>query len=460
MTDKSSSIKTFFAGLVDLKSGIDREGTILWIQNNKRMRGSNAWLLMCSIMIASLGLDMDSPAIIIGAMLISPLMSPILGVGMSIGMNDRQTLIISLKHFGVSIAIALITSYIYFWINPLAHETATKEIIDRTEPTLLAGIVAIFGGIAGIISASQKDKSNAIPGVAIATALMPPLCVAGYGLARAEYNIFIQAFYLFFLNSFFIAISTFVMIRYMKFPFRKYPNPRESRRTTILIALVSILLIIPSIYILNQVVNKRQQERIVEKFVEKHFGPEQNPQSIGYDYTKNDTSSILAIRLLGENIDTSQLHSYERLLSKAGVENTKIFLLQDETVDLDQFASLRSEISGYKKIVKQLELSENIKTEAEERVEQLSFQLDSLRRDTLPLHKFNHDITALRENIEHIDYGYVYHIENGQRQRRVVFFVKWKKKMTRLERTNELNLLENFFAGKCKGEAFDIVEKQ
>ena len=187
----------FAVDIFDLKTGMDREGAILEIRNNKRMQGANAWLLMCSIMVASLGLDLNSPAVIIGAMLISPLMAPILGVGLSIGINDRDMLMISLRHFLIAIGISLATSYIYFKLTPIGQ--TTPEILNRTAPTFLDALVAFFGGLAGIISNTRKDKSNAIPGVAIATALMPPLCVTGFGLASGDWKVTINSFYLFFL---------------------------------------------------------------------------------------------------------------------------------------------------------------------------------------------------------------------------------------------------------------------
>ena len=451
-----SSFGKFFSSLVDLQEGIDREGTIVWIKNNKRMLGANAWLLMCSIMIASLGLDLDSPAIIIGAMLISPLMSPILGVGMGIGTNDRESLFISLKHFGVSIAIAIITSFIYFWINPLGHVTATKEIIDRTEPTLLAGMVAIFGGVAGIISASRKDQSNAIPGVAIATALMPPLCVAGYGLARGEYNIFWNAFYLFFLNSFFIAISTFALIRYMKFPFKVYLNDKESRRTTIVIVVVSILLTIPSIYILNKVYIKKQHEQLVSNFISANFGDDDNPQCLGYSYTESDTSRILAIKLLGKQIDEKQIKSYERELTKSGVKKTKIFPIQDETVDLKLFDKLQKEINGYQQIATQLKLTSTEKTRAEKEIQSLQMELDSIRGDTLPIYQINTHVTSLLDHIESLSYAFKFTPVNGMIERQNVFYVKWKKRTRVSQQKEELQKLRTYLTKTFPNQPFEI----
>ncbi len=178
---------SFWRRLVDLTEGLDREGAVFSIKNNRRMEGANAWMLMCSIMIASLGLDLNSPAVIIGAMLISPLMSPILGIGLSVATNDYDTLIQSVKQFSVAIGIAIVTSTIYFKLTPLGDPT--NEILSRTSPTLLDVLIGFFGGIAGIISVSRKDQTSAIPGVAIATALMPPLCVTGFGLASGNMNI-------------------------------------------------------------------------------------------------------------------------------------------------------------------------------------------------------------------------------------------------------------------------------
>ena len=176
-------IRIFLKERFDLNEGeASEKQTIEEIKKGVIFKGANLWILIFAIMVASVGLNINSTAVIIGAMLISPLMSPILGVGLGVSINDRETLFQALKHFFISIIIALITSTVYFWLTPLG--TFTDMIEARTAPTFLDGLVAIFGGLAGIISITRKDKSNAIPGVAIATALMPPLCVTGYGIAN------------------------------------------------------------------------------------------------------------------------------------------------------------------------------------------------------------------------------------------------------------------------------------
>ena len=207
---------------------MDRWGTVMSIRDGIYLKGSNIWLLISAIAIASIGLDVSSPALLIGAMLISPLMSPILGIGLSIGINDRKTLFGSLKSFGTAVLVSLTTSVIYFSLSPIG--TATPEMLSRTSPTVLDVMVAFFGGIAGIVAGSRKDKSAAIPGVAIATALLPPLCVAGFGIAHGDLKIFLGSFYLFFLNSVFISLATYVIVRLLKFPYKEHLSHADKKK--------------------------------------------------------------------------------------------------------------------------------------------------------------------------------------------------------------------------------------
>ncbi|WP_460879233.1 DUF389 domain-containing protein [Pontibacter rugosus] len=184
------SLKKLLDNIFNIQHETDEPGTIREINDKIPIRGNNTWMLICSAMLASIGLDTGSGAVIIGAMLISPLMSPILGVGLSVGINDREMLVDSLKNLALAAVAGLIVSALYFSVTPLGEPT--NELLARTQPTLLDVLVAIFGGVAGIISISRSDRSNAIPGVAIATALMPPLCTAGYGLASGRIDFFLE----------------------------------------------------------------------------------------------------------------------------------------------------------------------------------------------------------------------------------------------------------------------------
>ena len=274
----------FIKDLTDLKDGLDKEGTIINIKNNKKMKGANAWLLMCSIFIASLGLDLNSPAVIIGAMLISPLMAPILGIGLAVGINDRNTLVISAQHLVIAIVIALLSSTVYFLLSGVLGIGGgfTDEIRGRTSPSVLDAMVALIGGFAGIISSSRKDKSNAIPGVAIATALMPPLCVTGYGLANLfRYglregsldfgSIMFNSFFLFFLNATLVALATYLIVRFMDFPRRTFTSLKEEMKTKRVLYFISALLLGISIYTSNRIINENRDKESINQFVEDNF---------------------------------------------------------------------------------------------------------------------------------------------------------------------------------------------
>ena len=206
--------------IFNIRTGTDYDKTHAAVTENIGIKGANVWLMICSALLASIGLDTNSTAVIIGAMLISPLMSPILGVGYSIGVHDKEIFLRAVRNLAYATFFSLLTAFLYFLITPLGQPTS--EILARTKPTLLDIGVAFFGGVAGIVSLSRKESTIALPGVAIATALMPPLCVAGFGLATGRWEIFGGAFYLFFINAAFIAWSTFLIVKLLQFPIKSY----------------------------------------------------------------------------------------------------------------------------------------------------------------------------------------------------------------------------------------------
>ena len=210
-------IYTYVVDLVKLNEDTDVDSTIMSIKKAVEFRGVNTWILAFAIIVASVGLNVNSTAVIIGAMLISPLMGPINGIGLAIGISDSELLRKSLKNLLVMVVISLLASSSDFLLTPLSD--AQSELLARTTPTIFDVFIAFFGGFAGIVAISRKDQPfTVISGVAIATALMPPLCTAGYGIGTGQMQFFIGALYLFFINSFFIALATFIMVRYLKFP--------------------------------------------------------------------------------------------------------------------------------------------------------------------------------------------------------------------------------------------------
>ena len=404
----------FFKKLISLREGLDREGTIANIRNNKRMQGANAWLLMCSIMIASLGLDLDSQAIIIGAMLISPLMSPILGIGLGIGTNDRQMLLVSFRHFSIAFAIAVITSTFYFFFTPIGN--VTDEILRRTEPTFLDVLVAFFGGIAGIISGSQKDKSSALPGVAIATALMPPLCVTGFGIATwlkisigwADGTNFsagpfiINSFYLFHLNAFFVAFATFIIVRHLRFPLRAYDNRKRKRRTQLIISMISLLLALPSFYLMGSVITKAQDERSKEQFIGRYFKDDAKYIDESLLVNVGDRKKLI-IKVYGTNYLQENIAEYQAGLKECGLEDTDLEIIPTTEIDLNSFRSLQAQVKGIN-----TELEDRIK-EAQQNEIQRNAKINSLTQklDSIQLHeKFHADLESqidiFIDDIDHI----------------------------------------------------------
>lgn len=246
----------------------DAESTIEGIKKDIEFRGFNLWILVFSIVIASIGLNVDSTAVVIGAMLISPLMGPIMGIGLGVGINDASTVRKSLTNLGVAAGIAVLSSAIYFLISPI--DEAGSELFARTNPTFLDVLVALFGGLTGILAGSRKEKNNVIPGVAIATALMPPLCTAGFGLANGQWEYFFGAFYLFLINAILIATSTTLVVRYLNFPQATFVDPTRERKYKRYFAVALLALVIPSGWIFYKTVSETVVTSRINGYVAEH----------------------------------------------------------------------------------------------------------------------------------------------------------------------------------------------
>lgn len=395
------SVVEWFDQFLDLREGMDREGAVESIKQGKFMRGTNAWMLVCSIMIASLGLNLNSGAVIIGAMLISPLMNPILGLGLGVATNDREVLSDSIRHFFIAIAIALVTSIIYFWITPLRE--FTPEMKARTAPTILDGGVAIFGGLAGIISVTRADKTNAIPGVAIATALMPPLCVCGYGIATGNWNIAARSFYLFFLNSFFIAAMAYLIIRLMRFPYRKYVNEKEAMRSRILIGIFSLIIIIPGFVILREVLRDVSFKRGINEFVEQEFGQ----SIIEYKTLKiSPDSSLLVMELINREIPQDSMEYYRQILRSEpySVEHVSILAIPDYSLSMRRLGQLQGQqVSSLDNINAQLENLKVARLEEEAMQKELRTELTEYRLDSSVFKQFSDQLLIAFPSVQEVN---------------------------------------------------------
>ncbi len=261
-----NSLKSDIKAITNISDHIDTDAAARSIRSNVAFRGPNVWILAFSIIIASGGLNVNSTAVIIGAMLSSPLMGPIIGIGLGLGVNDTKLIRVGLKNLLVMVGISLMASFMYFLMTPLKLANPT-ELLSRTNPTIYDVIIALFGGAAGLLEISRKEKGTVLSGVAIATALMPPLCTAGYGLASGHISYFFGALMLFIINGVFIIIATYLMSKILGFPEYEFLDAKQARRTRSLVTLVFVLVTIPSILSAITMIRSNKFAQNAESFV-------------------------------------------------------------------------------------------------------------------------------------------------------------------------------------------------
>ena len=349
-----------------LREDTDYEATLDTISESAEFRGMNMWILVFAIIVASVGLNVNSTAVIIGAMLISPLMGPINGIGLSVGIMDEHLLQKSVKNLGIMVLVSLLASFLYFLVSPLGD--AQSELLARTRPTIFDVFIAFFGGLAGIVATSRKSQSiTVISGVAIATALMPPLCTAGYGLATAQFKYFFGAFYLFFLNSFFIALATFLMVRFLNFPQIQYVDHARNRAVKRIITIFTVIVLVPSIILAIDVVRQAAFNSQAIKFVNETQESElfENIQIVNSirEYHANEQSVTLS--LVGRPLSNSEITELQNALhNEYGLARTKLIVKQTgEAID----------------ITKQNEIIEDIINKKDLRIEQQDSLINQLQ---------------------------------------------------------------------------------
>lgn len=306
-------------------------------------RGANLWILICAIFIASLGLNVNSTAVIIGAMLISPLMGPIIGMGLAIGIADLDLFKQSIKNYLVCTFISVVTAAIYFTLSPIRD--AQSELLSRTSPTLYDVLIALFGGAAGFLAISTKGKNNVVPGVAIATALMPPLCTAGYGLAVQNTSYFFGAFYLYFINTVFIAFTTCLGVRLLHFQRKEFVNREQMKRVNLYIVSIIIITILPASYMTWNIIKQSVFENNIEKFITKELNYNgTNILSHEYDL-QNKTLHVVAV---GNTISADAIAKAQKTMTDYQLEGYKLKVIQG--TNSDSLLILQNKKKGQKKL--------------------------------------------------------------------------------------------------------------
>ena len=367
-----NNLKAQISSIASLSEHIDTFQAEKAIRNSIYFRGPNVWILVFSIIIASVGLNVNSIPVIIGAMLISPLLGPIFGIGLGLGINDTGLLKSSLKNILVMMLISLVASFLYFLITPLSLSNPT-ELLARTNPTIYDVLIALFGGFAGIFELSRKEKGTVFSGVAIATALMPPLCTAGFGLANGNLMYFIGALYLFTINCIFIILATYLTVKYMKFEQYEYKDERTGKRARRLITIVTAIVVVPSIWSAIVMVRENTFNQDVAEFINMN----KNLYS-GYimDYkVEHRKGSRVEVYFTGEPLSASEKNNF--------LESAKEFGLKPEQVIVKEHALVEG--TGEAEILKGIyERTDNEITRREAEIKKLEDELKLLHASDIP----------------------------------------------------------------------------
>ncbi|MGI6815325.1 TIGR00341 family protein [Bacteroides sp. KG123] len=343
MTPKNRNIfavKKFLKEYLDLRKDKDNElATVDSIRKGVEFKGANLWILIFAIFMASLGLNVNSTAVIIGAMLISPLMGPIMGVGLSVGLNDFELMKRSLKSFLITTLFSVTTATIFFLISPVAE--GQSELLARTSPTIYDVFIALMGGLAGVTALSTKEKGNVIPGVAIATALMPPLCTAGYGLATGNLIYFLGAFYLYFINSVFISLATFLGVRVMHFQRKEFVDKNREKKVRKYIVLIAVLTMCPAAYLTVGIIQDTFFEGAANRFINEQLSFE-NTQVVDKKIHHDGKGREIRVVLIGQEVPEASIAIARDKMKDYKLDDTKLIVLQGMNNAAVDISSIRA----------------------------------------------------------------------------------------------------------------------
>ncbi|RZN82626.1 MAG: DUF389 domain-containing protein [Winogradskyella sp.] len=446
----------FFRDLLDFRHDTDREATMRAIKGDISFQGATAWILICSIFVASVGLNADSTAVVIGAMLISPLMGPILGIGLSIAINDIDTLRKSLINLLIMIVLSLITAFLFFYFFPLSEDNS--ELLGRTHPDIRDVLIAFFGGLALIIARTKKGTiASVIFGVAIATALMPPLCTAGYGLAIGNWSFFGGAMYLFTINTIFIALATFLVLKILRFPMLKYANSARRRRISQLATLLAIATMVPATFTFVDVLKESRFNIAADTFIKNELETLPNKNYIKknanpiYD---PEGKSIIELIPFG----TDEISEETRKLLESRFQSNQYSALKNTQLSINQVRN---------KAINNLEYMEELRTRdsldllsQSQKIVFLENKVKALSRlelNQIPLESVIEEAKINYENLETITYSQEFRSDFSKIDTLSVFAFKFKDSISTdslIER--DLNKLNQWLKVKLKKDTLVI----
>ena len=420
------SIRSFLSELLNIRDNTDEADTREGIMKDIPFKGHTAWILICSILIASVGLNANSTAVVIGAMLISPLMGPILGIGFAIAINDVDLLRRSLKNFGVMVGLSIITAFLFFRFFPLQDENS--ELLARTAPDVRDVLIAFFGGLALVIARAKKGTiASVIFGVAIATALMPPLCTVGFGLAIGNLEYAGGAMYLFIINTIFIGIATFLVIKYLRFPMVRYANSKKRKRIGQIASILAVLVTLPAIYTFYNVWRESIFKRQATEFINTNISPYQFNQG-GYfmgratniDYNDGKEPVVELFFMGDESIPSTVIDTWrQQMLSYPYLENATLQIKGGRSDDADRYQYV-TELYEAKK--------EEIATK-DQRISLLENEVERLRKfayNDVPFEQISNEIRLQYEGVEEVGFANEIITNFSKTDTIPVFYIKWK----------------------------------
>jgi len=458
------SLFSFFKEVLDFRKEADRDHTINSIKADISIKGPNAWILICSILVASVGLNANSIPVVIGAMLISPLMGPILGFGLSIAINDLETLKKSIVNFSVMVVLSVFTAYLFFSFFPLREESS--ELLSRTEPDIRDVLIAFFGGLSLIVAKTKKGTiSPVIFGVAIATALMPPLCTVGFGLAVGNASFSLGAMYLFMINSLYIVLATYITVKFLRFPLINYVNSTRRRMISRIVTILSIVMLIPAFFTFADVLFESKFNNSVDEFFERELEGLKNKDYLKLNskvnYNFNNDGFLFPWR---DKTSTIIFNSY-------GLEP-----LSNDIISL-----LKNKIKKYPHLslttirFNQQETQNDFK-------EQKRFLVELRKRDSLDLEIKSKELVVLREKlkkletkefnnnqyktlVEDIKFYYEevsemnFHINDySNHDQKIIFYIKWNDDSDENRRINSLKKIREWISLKLDSDLFEILK--
>lgn len=440
-------LKQFIVGIFDISSDSDKSATIDEIKSGIYMKGASAWVLIFSILIASVGLNTSSTAVVIGAMLISPLMGPILGIGLAVGINNIDFLKKALNNFAVMVVLSLLTSFLFFSVPIFQNETS--ELLARTYPDVRDVIIALSGGLSLIIAISQRNKLfNTIAGVAIATALMPPLCTAGYGLATGKWDFFGGAMFLFTINTIFIASATFIIVRFLKFPYEAYANSSRRKLLSRIISILALSILLPSIYMFYNLYKKSDFNQKVDGLINEL---KTDKGVLILDVRKDFASKEIKFAVIGKSLSNKEISQFKQDMSEMGYEGCTFKVFQDagniETINKIEDIQ-NSFLSNQQLLVKK----DADLLEKDKEIFALKNQL-VLKKDKLfPFDQIAKEIKALNAEVEGVAYSNAI-VTNFQKIDTIpTFELKWNKKIASKKKKEETEILQNWLQTKLKDD--------